>query len=840
MNKYTALFVVVLLLSVAAKAQEDTTGLKKNEIPLPTFNLDVDDLGGLDESQNISPLLQSSRDIFVSRAGYTFGPARFRIRGYDSQYTSIMINGVEVNDPESGRAYWGSWGGLNDALRDQDIKTGVASSRLGFGGIGGITNIVTRASNYRKQFKVSMSAANRSYRNRLMFIASSGMQKNGWAYTVSGSRRWATEGYVDGTFYDAYSYFVSLEKKINDKHSLGLVAYGSPNKRGKSSGTTQEAYDLAGSNYYNPYWGYQDGKVRNARVSNYHQPMIMLSHYWTPDSKTTINTTAYLNFGRGGSTALGWADAGDPRPDYYKNMPSYFYGNNDFEGYENAINQWENNEQHRQIDWDYLYFANSKFLSTYHNVDGIDGNTVSGNQSKFIVEEWRNDMQIMGINSVLNRQIKDNANLSFGINVVKDKTAHYKTIVDLLGGDFWVDINKYADRESSYITDASQSDLRNPNRLVGVGDVFGYDYDANIDRYRAFGQIEVTNKMLDYYVGAELSSTTMWRTGNMQNGQFPDNSYGDSEKQSFFDYGAKAGATFKINGRNFITANTAYLTKAPTFRSAYISPRTRDNVIDGLDSEKIMSGDMSYIMRTPKIKTRLTFYYTEMKDQIWARSFYMETAEEPAFVNYILTGIDKLYTGLEFGVDVQLTPTVSLNGVFGSGEYIFNSRPNITIAEDESTELIADNEVSYMKDYYVGGSPQTVGSVGAKYSSPKYWFVSVNANYFDDIYLSPNPSRRTEQALSNFMEGDIRVDQILDQEKLPEAFTLDIFGGKSWRIDEYFVSLTISVNNVFDKTDFQMGGYEQYRLDPDNINKFPPKYFYLYGRTYFISLSVRM
>ncbi len=143
----------------------------------------------------------------------------------------------------------------------------------------------------------------------------------------------------------------------------------------------------------------------------------------------------------------------------------------------------------------------------------------------------------------------------------------------------------------------------------------------------------------------------MWRTGNMQNGQFPDNSYGDSEKQSFFDYGAKAGITYKINGRNFVTANTAYITKAPTFRSAYISPRSRDNVIDGLDSETIMSGDLSYIMRTPKVKkTRLTFYYTEMKDQIWARSFYMETAEEPAFVNYILTGIDKLYTGLEFGV----------------------------------------------------------------------------------------------------------------------------------------------------------------------------------------------
>lgn len=324
LSRISILLISVQLFSANLIGQTDTLKHGHEDITLPTINLSINELEGLEESQNISSLLQSSRDVFVSAAGYTFGPARYRMRGYDSENTTVMINGVSVNDMESGRAYWASWGGLNDALRNQDINIGINASELTFGGIGGNTNITTRASTYGKGVKMTYSRANRSYSNRLMFIASTGLMKNGWAFTLSGSRRWAQEGYVEGTFYNAFSYFVSIEKKFNDKHSLGLIGYGSPNKRGRAGVSVQEAYSLAGSNYYNAYWGYQNGEKRNARIGNYHQPMIMLSHYWTMDDKTKLTSTLYYNFGRGGSTALSWVEADDPRPDYYKNLPSYY------------------------------------------------------------------------------------------------------------------------------------------------------------------------------------------------------------------------------------------------------------------------------------------------------------------------------------------------------------------------------------------------------------------------------------------------------------------------------------------------------------------------------------
>ncbi|MCD4697407.1 MAG: TonB-dependent receptor plug domain-containing protein, partial [Bacteroidales bacterium] len=185
----------------------DTLSVKEDEENIPQITVFAEDLESDDQAQDIGGLLQSSRDIFVSTAGYVFGQTRFKIRGYSSENTDVLINGIRVNDFATGRPYWSSWGGLNDATRNKEIETGIASSNYAFGGIGGVTNMITRASTYRKQVKFTYSSTNRSYRNRLMFLYSTGLMENGWAIIASGSRRWANEGYVEGTFYDAWGYF---------------------------------------------------------------------------------------------------------------------------------------------------------------------------------------------------------------------------------------------------------------------------------------------------------------------------------------------------------------------------------------------------------------------------------------------------------------------------------------------------------------------------------------------------------------------------------------------------------------------------------------------------------
>lgn len=828
-------FFLIGILYVHSQETKDTIKTQAEQGTAPVISLSASDIEGDEQSQDISGLLQSSKDIYVSTAGYTFGQARYNIRGYESENSQIMINGVTVNDVNSGRAYWGNWGGLNDATRNTIVQNGLGFSDYSFGRIGGSTNIITRASEYMPQTRVSYSLANKSYNNRIMFIHSTGMMENGWAFTVSGSKRWAVNGYSEGSFYDAYSYFASAEKEINTKHSLGLTLFGSPSRRGKSSVSTQEVYDLTGDHYYNSYWGYQNGEVRNSRISNYHQPHILLTHYWDINTKIELTSSMHYTFGRGGSTALNWYDAADPRPDYYRNLPSYWTDDDPF--VESLLtNMWQTNEATQQLDWAAFYNANDKNLYTVHNVDGITGNNVTGNRGKFIVEDRRNDTKQFDFNSTLKHDINDKLTMVSGLNITRNQGHHFKEMVDLLGSDWWLDIDQFAERDfnDEY---AAQSDIENYNRLVYEGDIFGYNYYSNINIANAFSQVSYKLKRFDFYGGIDLSYTEFWRTGMMRNGKFPNSSKGESTHKKFFNYATKAGVNYKISGRNFLIVNGSYLTRAPYFRNSFVSPRTRNDVVDGLTSETIFTGDLSYVYRNPIVKARITGFYTEFIDQVYNASFYHD--ELNTFVNYIMTGVDKVHYGGELGVEVKASATITLHGVMGYGQYFYNSRPNVTIAQDNDSEVLADNRIVYLKNYHVGGMPELAASVGFKYDAAKYWFVGVNANYFAENYVTPNPERRTSEVLASFVDSDPQIDPILSQEKLDPGYTIDIWGGKSWKIDNYYFGFTLSVNNILNNKDLKIKGFEQYRFEPTDYDKFPNKYYYLYGRTYYLNAYFR-
>ncbi len=816
-----------------SRTAPDTTGLEMQP-RTSVFTVTADDLEAELESQDVSGLLQSSRDIYTSTAGFNFGSARYRIRGYQSSHTRISLNGVLLNDLESGWAQWFRWGGLNDVTRNITVRTGVQSSDYNFGGIGGYSNINLRAREFRPGTRVSYASSNRAYRNRVMATHSTGMMENGWAFTVSLSRRWADEGYVEGSYFDAGGYFLSVEKEVNKQHSFGFVAFGAPVVQGRQGLAIQEAYDLAGTNYYNPNWGFQNGEKRNARVTNSHTPMAMLSHYFTPDENTSLTTTLFASAGRGGITGVNWYDAADPRPDYWRYLPSFFQ--NDPEGFAAATDAWTNDPSRRQIDWDGMYFANRKNLFTVEDANGIEGNSITGNRSKYIVEELRNDLTTYGFNSVWHKRLNAKAVVTAGASFHHQNTRYFRVIEDLLGGDFWVDVDQFALRDFND-ADLAQNDVDNPNRVIGVGDVFGFDYSINVNRSNAFGQYDYSLRKWEFYVGAEVSNTTFWRNSDMRNGRFPDDSFGDSERQNFFHYGLKGGVTYKVTGRHFITANLVHQTLPPAARFAYLSPRTRHEVMPNLTTEKIFGGDINYIVRYPKLKVRTTLFYTEINDQVWMRSFYHD--EFRTFVNYGMTGVDHLHMGGELGIEGNVNSTTVVNAVLGTGQYLWNSRPTARITRDNAEEIIAEDRTVYLKNFKVGGMPQTAASLGARYNSPKYWFAGINANYFAHIYLDPNPDRRTEEAIGNYVTDDPQWQELLQQTRLDDNFTVDAYFGKSWRIDrKYFINMNISISNLLNNQQFAIGGFEQLRYDRTDVNRFPPRLSYLFGRTYFAQLAI--
>ncbi|MFN3874632.1 MAG: TonB-dependent receptor plug domain-containing protein [Flavobacteriales bacterium] len=815
-----------------APALPDTSAANRPQ--LPVYTLTASDLDNELGNQDISGILQSSRDPFNAVAGFSFGQARFRIRGLDGENTIVTINGVRINDLESGRAIWSNWAGLNDVTRWMQVRASIGPSRLVFGSLGGTTDLNVSASSVRRGVRASYASANRAYRNRVMVTYATGMNAKGWAFAVSGSRRWAEEGYVEGTSFDAYSYYLAAEKRINERHSIGLVGFGAPIVQGRQGIAVQEAIDLTGNPWYNPNWGYQAGQKRNARMSRNHKPMVLLTHSWKLSDAAKLTTSAYYTFGRDGLTGLNWFDARDPRPDYYRYLPSYYRFQNS-ELYPARVAAWQNDVNTRQIDWDQLWFANRKNLYRVENANGIAGNTVIGNRSKYIVEEARQDPSRYGLNAVWNKDLSERAHLTMGASAHAQRTHYFRVVDDLLGGDFWLDIDQFADRDFND-TVISQNDLDMPNKLVKEGDRFGHDYFIHTRYASLFGQYEVKLSRVEAYFGAEASTTSFWREGNLRNGRFPDNSLGASEKQRFPGYGVKAGAVYKLSGRHFLTANATYIVRPPAGSVAYLAPRVRDAVLNGLTQESAYSGDVSYILKSPKLKGRATLYHARIADQAWNRSYYHD--EFRTIVNYSMTGVDQLHQGLELGVEANLSPTWQMTVVHAEGRYVYDSRPLATITRNNSNEVFAQDRVVYWQGYRVGGMPQSASSLGARYNSPKFWFIGGNANWFRHIYLDPNPDRRTAEALSNLVVSDPQWEQLLRQERLDDNLAVDAFAGKSWLFKrKYRLALNVSVSNVLNNRDFRTGGFEQLRYDRMDINRFPPRYSYLFGRNYFAMLT---
>lgn len=841
----------------STKAKKDTAAIEdvKDAIldNIPTVSLDENDLGD-GGNQNVSSQLTAGRDPYFSAASFNFSAVRFRIRGYESEHFGTYMNGISMDNLDNGFTPFGLWGGLNDVMRNRDASWGLHNTTYTFGDIGGNTNIDARASRQRAQTSVSFAASNRNYDNRIMVTHSSGMSKKGWAYSLSGSRRWADEGYVPGTYYDAWGYFLAVDKRINSKQLLSLVAFGAPTENGRQGASVQEMLDLAGTNYYNPNWGYLNGKKKNASVGKTNQPIAILTHEYRINHKSFLTSAIAYSKGDRSVTAFDWYNAADPRPDYYRYLPSYTgaWASTTDGGQAAQLYQLMKNDINlRQVNWQRLYDANRASYATINDANGVAGYNVSGKRAHYILENRVINTARFNANSVYNTRFGSHIDFTFGASYQAQKNHYYKKVDDLLGADFYVNLNQFAERDYPANNVINQYDVDRPNRILQVGDKFGYDYSINVSKASSWTQGVFKYNHIDVFVAANASYTSFFREGNVRNGLFPTSSYGKGEVNNFFNYGGKLGVTYKLNGRNYFFANAAYITRAPYFENVYIAPRMHNTEQSNVESEEIRSGEAGYVLNAPKLKVRLSGYYTQFLHGMDVMSFYHDGYAN--FVNYAINNIDKLHFGGELGVEAKLTSTITLNAAAAVGRYYYDSKQNATITVDNSASVLG-KQIVYMENFRIPSTPMEAYSLGATYRSPKFWFVSVTGSYFDQSYLSMNPLRRTWDALQYVTAGSDGYKQIFGQTKFDANYTVDFFGGYSWKLPKVYeinnkptyLVFNAGVNNLLNNKNIVTGGYEQLRYDPqasasDPIltGKFPPKLYYSYGLNFFASATLR-
>ncbi|WP_031426408.1 TonB-dependent receptor [Flavimarina sp. Hel_I_48] len=788
-----------------------------------------------DADYSISGLLSASKDAFLTAAAYDFSATFFRPRGLGSERGKILINGIEMNKLYSGRPQWGNWGGLNDMQRNRIFTLGTAANDYTFGGLAGTTNIIMRASQYRRGGRVSYASSNRTYKGRIIGSYNSGLNKNGWAYSVSLARRYGNEGYMDGSLYDANSIFIAVEKEINPAHSLNFSAFYTPNRRGKSSANTQEVIDLKGRRY-NSYWGKQDGEIRNSRTRKIKEPVFMLNHYWNLSEKININTNVAYQFGSMGNSRLGYDNAPNPDPGYYQKLPSYFIGYRDSPNRETAYRAYENFTEDGQINWDGLYKTNILY---------------GGNACYYLYEDRVDDKQLTA-NSIVNVRINDNVNLNASINL-KSLTSHnYANTLDLLGATTYLDIDTFN------TGDAAQSDLNNPNRRVGEGEIIKYNFEINALQADVFMQAQFSYNRFDFFLSASGGTTTYQRNGLFKNGNYPEDSEGKSDKLSFAPYGIKGGMTYKYSGRHIFTMNSAYLKTAPVLRNAFSNSRQNNRTVINLQNEGNINLDLSYIYRDPIVSARLTGYYIAMNDATEISFYYADGISglgrnvTTAFVQEVLTNVDKTHLGGELGIEAQLTPTIKVKGAAAYGQYTYSNNPDLYLTSDDFNAEVEFGQAN-LKNYRIAGGPQQAFQLGFEYRDPEYWFFGTTANYFSHAYVDIAPLTRTKNFYQDtdglpFNDYDPQLArELLKQERFEDYMLVNAIGGKSWRVGSYYVGFFAVINNVLNTT-YKTGGFEQGRsanfrtLQEDAQREtriFGPKYWSGYGTSYYLNFYIR-
>ena len=792
-------------------------------------------------SDNISGLLNSSMDVFYRTAAYEFSSSFFKVRGLDSDNAIVQINGIKMNKLYNGRPQWSNWGGLNDVLRNQELSNGSIPLKYNFGGILGSNNINIRASEYGQGGRITYSSSNRSYANRMMATYNSGMLEKGWAYSLSIGRRWGNEGYQDASFYDSNSAFLSVQKIFNNRHSLNLAAIYAPNRRGKVSPNTQEVYDLKGTKY-NEYWGFHDGEKRNSRVKRVVEPIIILNHDWIIGETSSLETSIGYQFGEMGNSRLDYAGGANPSPAYYQDLPSYFLADSDGPDYEGAYIAQEQFVNNGQINWNRIYDAN--LTNNQSNLDAA-----------YVLYEDRVDDTQLTINSVYSKEINENFKFSSSVNYRNLVSDNFAQISDMLGGYTYSNIDSF---------DNLDYNLLSPNSIIGMGDKFKYHYEMNVEEISLFSMLDFNFNKLEFFIAGNLTNTVYQRNGIFENEANAGNSSGLGDEVSFEGYGIKAGLTYKFSGKHILDFNSAYIQKAPSIRNTFTNSRVNHNIV-GSDSnglinntpiteEKVMSFDANYIFRTSIFTGRLTGFYSEVKDANEISFYYADGlvgfSDDSEFVQEILQGIDKKYLGFEFGVEAQIIPTVKLKGAASIGQYTYDNNPYLYLGADDYTVAVGP---SNLENYKLAGGPQRAYSFGFEYRDPDYWFIGVTSNFFTNTYVDISPLTRTQNFYLSqdglpFNDYDVSVARdLLKQEKFENYMVMNMIGGKSWKIDNYYVGFFASINNILDKK-YRTGGFEQgrnanYQQLLQDVNKpkrvFGSKYWYGRGTNYFLNLYFR-
>jgi len=388
-----------------------------------------------------------------------------------------------------------------------------------------------------------------------------------------------------------------------------------------------------------------------------------------------------------------------------------------------------------------------------------------------------------------------------------------------------------------------------------VGDRFGYDYNLLVNRAGVWSSLQYNKSRFHTFVAGRINGVSMQRDGKMRNGMFADNSYGKSGTARFLEGGGKFGGSVNVGGGSAITLGAGYEWKAPQASTAFVSPEMNNDFVINLKNERVFSSEIGYQLQNSWLKANISGYYSTVNDATEWQQFYFDDINSFSYVS--LTGINKVYYGVEWGLNFKVSPAFSVKTLGNIGEAKNTNNSNVWYVSSMSGLFNEANnqqpELCLNKNMREAGTPLTALSLILSYHNHG-WYIDLNGNYYDRIYLYYSPSYRYESTLvtRQGVEGDVfDTNGELNPDAVAQAkghggFMLDASIGKSIYLKRGSLSINLMITNVLNNQNICTGGYEQSRSEytvSGNVRAYKfsqnPKKYYAYGTNGMLNIAYK-
>ncbi|MDR1004355.1 MAG: carboxypeptidase-like regulatory domain-containing protein [Prevotellaceae bacterium] len=761
-------------------------------------------------TQEFPEILKSTPGVHATRDGGGFGDSKITVRGFKQENVAVMINGVPMNGMENNKVYWSNWAGLADVTRSMQTQRGLGASKVASPAVGGSINIITYGAEAQKGGTIYYGMGNDGY-NKMLFKVSSGLTKDGWAFSLLGAKSWS-DGYVQGTDYTGYNYFLSITKRFNDSHQLSLTAFGAPQEhyqRSSYDGLTIKEWQKV-RNYmggkspyrYNATYGFdKNGNRRTSAYNEYHKPQISLNHLWQIDHKSSLSTALYMSIGRGN----GYSGQGD------SSHRSGWYG-----------------------------ASNGILNTTYRNLDGTfaydqiqEMNAESTTGSKMVMSKNKNDHIWYGLLSTYTTKLGEYFDVFGGVDLRYYKGLHTNEIIDLYDGKYFIDSNRAAVKAENY-AGAGTNEFK--NKKLQVGDIIYRDYDGFVMSEGVFGQVEYNRSKLSAFVSFAGSNTSYWRYDRF----YYDEDHAKSGTNNYLGGSVKAGANYNLDKYNNVFVNVGVISRAPMFEAAFINSQNNHALNPDAKNEKIYSFEVGYGFRSRFFNANVNGYFTRWLDKTMYKSSTFTRKDNGTEDRWTINmmGVGSRHMGLEFDFTAKPFQWLDVTGMLSLGDWRWDSNASGYFYDSQGQPL-ADLQgtlasgvgapdhakATYkMNNIHVGGAAQTTAALGLNVRPMEGLRISLDWNFYARNYADFTVDASGLGAGANI--------ELVEPWKIPSYSTFDLSAGYSFDLAGTKATISGNVLNLFNQ-EYIADAYDGSNHQWDTAYRI----FYGIGRTYSVSLK---